>query len=304
MSKVLVVFGATGQQGNSVVSYVKERMSDKFKIRAITRDPSKPEAKALQESGVEVVKADLNDKQSIKQAFKGADTIFAMTALSFGGQSELEQGKIIADSAVEEKVPNIIWSTLPSANEISNGEFTHVVHFDEKAEVEKYIRSLPINSSFFSPGCFMQNFLGMLKPQPVGDGKYSMFNVMKPDSEFPFFDTEDTGKFVGVFLNEPEKFHGKTLNAASDLYSFETVAKIIGQDTGKNVTYQQIPANTFREQIPDPIAEEMTEMFQFVDKYNLYGPQTREKVEWGKQQISERPSTLEEFFKRNPLGLE
>ena len=55
MSKILVVFGATGQQGSSVVSYVKERMSDKFKIRATTRALSKPGAKALQESGVEVV---------------------------------------------------------------------------------------------------------------------------------------------------------------------------------------------------------------------------------------------------------
>ncbi|CAG84741.2 DEHA2A10274p [Debaryomyces hansenii CBS767] len=304
MSKILVVFGATGQQGSSVVSYVKERMSDRFKIRAITRDPYKPEAKALEESGVEVVKADLGDKQSIKQAFKGADTIFAMTAVSFGGQTELEQGKIIADAAVEEKVPNIIWSTLPSANEISNGEFTHVVHFDEKAEVEKYIRSLPINSSFFSPGCFMQNFATSLKPQPVGDGKYTMFNVMRPASEFPFFDTDDTGKFVGAILNEPEKFHGKILYAATDLYSYEVIARIISKDTGKNVNYQQIPANAFREQIPKPIAEEITEMFQYVDKYNHYGSETREKVEWGKQQVSEKLTTLEEYFKRNPLGLE
>ena len=303
MSKLLVVFGATGQQGSSVVSYVKERMSDKFKIRAITRDPSKPEAKTLQESGVEVVKADLGDKQSIKQAFKGADTIFAMTALNFGGQTELEQGKLIADAAVEEKVPNIIWSTLVNANEISNGEFPHVVHFDEKAEVEKYIRSLPINSSFFSPGCFMQNFLGMLKPQPVGDGKYSMFNVLRPGSEVPFFDTEDTGKFVGAILNEPEKFHGKILYAANGMYSYETIAKIISKDTGKKVNYQQIPGNTFKEQIPEPIAEEITEMFQFFDKYNLYGPETREKVEWGMLQVSDKLSTFEGFFERNPLGL-
>ena len=303
MSKVLVVFGATGQQGSSVVSYVKERMSDKFKIRAITRDPSKPEAKALQESGVEVVKADLNDKQSIKQAFKGADTIFAMTALSFGGQSELEQGKIIADSAVEEKVPNIIWSTLPSANEISNGEFTHVVHFDEKAEVEKYIRSLPINGSFFSPGCFMQNFLGMFKPQPVGDGKYAVFNIIRPASEIPFFDTEDTGNFVGAILNEPEKFQGKVLNGVNGLYSFGTIVEIISKVTGKSVDYKQIPEDAFKQQIPEPIAEEITEMFLFFDKCNIYGPQTKDLVEWSIQQVPDKLGTFEEFFERNPLDL-
>ena len=79
---------------------------------------------------------------------KGADTIFAMTALSFGGQTELEQGKIIADAAVEEKVPNIIWSTLVNANEISNGEFPHVVHFDEKAERNTSVACQLIARSF------------------------------------------------------------------------------------------------------------------------------------------------------------
>ncbi|CUM54882.1 unnamed protein product [Debaryomyces tyrocola] len=150
----------------------------------------------------------------------------------------------------------------------------------------------------------MQNFSTMLKPQPVGDGKYTMFNVLRPDTEIPYFDTEDTGRFVGVILNEPEKFHGKILNAANGLYSYEAIAKIISKDTGKDVNYQQIPVNAFKEQIPEPIALEITEMFQFFDKYNYYGPQTRKKVEWGMQQVSDKLSTFEEFFKRNPLGLE
>lgn len=303
MSKILVVFGATGQQGSSVVSYVKEKMSDKFKIRAITRDPSKPAARALQESGVDVVKADLGDKQSIEEALKGADTIFAMTTLSFGGESELEQGKLIADTAVEQKVPNLIWSTLGNAKELSNGEFSHVVHFDEKAEVEKYIRSLPINGSFIYPGCFMQNVLTMLKPQPVGDEAYAMFNVMKPESEIPFLNTDDIGKFVGVILNDPQKFQGKVLYAANGMYSLDTIAKTITSILGKPVSYKQIPVNIFKEQIPEPIAEEITEMFQFIDKYNLYGPKTKENIEWGKLQVSEKLSTFEEFLQNHPLGL-
>ena len=55
--KVVVVFGATGTQGGSVVkSLLEDPVTKKeFKIRGITRDPSKPNAKSLSEKGVECV---------------------------------------------------------------------------------------------------------------------------------------------------------------------------------------------------------------------------------------------------------
>jgi uncharacterized protein YbjT (DUF2867 family) len=57
MSKLLTVFGATGNQGRSVINTVlaDPGLSKEFKIRGITRDVSKPDAKALADRGVEVV---------------------------------------------------------------------------------------------------------------------------------------------------------------------------------------------------------------------------------------------------------
>lgn len=55
--KILVVFGATGKQGGSVIQSIlddKEAAST-FSLRAITRNPKKPNAKALAEKGVECV---------------------------------------------------------------------------------------------------------------------------------------------------------------------------------------------------------------------------------------------------------
>lgn len=306
MNNILVVFGATGQQGSSIVSYVSKEMPNKFKIRAVTRDPSKPEAEALKQKGIEVVKADLNDNESIKQAVKGAETVFAMSTISFDekSKSEFEQGKTIADAAVEEKVPFLIWSTLVNAREISEGELQHVRHFDQKENVEKYIRSLPIKSSFFSPGCFMQNFQVALRPQPTGDGTYSIFNILKPNSEVPFIDTADSGKFLGVILANPEKYEGKVLSAAVDLYSFDTIAETISKVTGKTVIYTQISEDKFREFMPSLVADEMTEMFKLFDNYGYYGPQTKEKVAWTIQQVRGKLITLEGFFRENSLNLE
>jgi uncharacterized protein YbjT (DUF2867 family) len=60
--KTLVVFGGTGGQGGSVVKTLLKdpKMIEEWRIRAITRDVSKPAAKALEAQGVEVVSVGLS----------------------------------------------------------------------------------------------------------------------------------------------------------------------------------------------------------------------------------------------------
>ena len=55
--KILVVFGATGGQGGSVVqSFLSDRITAfQFTVKAVTRDPSKPSAQALVAKGAETV---------------------------------------------------------------------------------------------------------------------------------------------------------------------------------------------------------------------------------------------------------
>jgi uncharacterized protein YbjT (DUF2867 family) len=57
MSKLITVFGATGKQGGSVIRSIlaDPLLSKEFKIRGVTRDPTKPAGQALITKGVEVV---------------------------------------------------------------------------------------------------------------------------------------------------------------------------------------------------------------------------------------------------------
>ena len=78
MSKNIVsIVGATGIQGSSVVDALLK--DDSYSLRAITRDPDREKAKALATSDIEVVKADLNNLDSLKAAFSGSYAIFAVT---------------------------------------------------------------------------------------------------------------------------------------------------------------------------------------------------------------------------------
>ncbi len=57
MTRLLTVFGATGQQGGALINHIlaTPALSSKFTLRGVTRDPSKPTALALKERGVEIV---------------------------------------------------------------------------------------------------------------------------------------------------------------------------------------------------------------------------------------------------------
>lgn len=68
MAKLVVVIGATGVQGGSVVSTLLKNWE--YKIRAVTRNASSDSAKKLAAEGAEVVAADSGDVASLKAAFQ------------------------------------------------------------------------------------------------------------------------------------------------------------------------------------------------------------------------------------------
>lgn len=81
MSKILTVFGATGNQGGSVINAVLRHpeLSKVYKLRAVTRDPNKGSALKLKERGVEVVQADQDDLPSLREAVRGSHAVFGVT---------------------------------------------------------------------------------------------------------------------------------------------------------------------------------------------------------------------------------
>lgn len=68
MAKLIVVIGATGVQGGSVISALLK--NPEYKIRAVTRNASSEAAKKLAAEGVEVVTANSDDVSSLKAAFE------------------------------------------------------------------------------------------------------------------------------------------------------------------------------------------------------------------------------------------
>ena len=309
MSKLLVILGATGQQGGSIISYVLNDsvLAKEYKLRGVSRDPSTSLAQDLIQKGVEIVKADVDAPESLKNAFKDAHTVFGQTNTIYdynAKEREFNQGKAIADEAVAAGVQCLIWSTGTNVTKITDGELKCVTQFDVKAEIEDYIRSLPIRSAFYAPGSFMQNFHTQMKPHPSGDGTYVISNILKPETKIPFIDiVGDTGKFIAPILEEPDKYEGKVFCAAVKLYSVEEVTQTLSAVTGKIVNYKQVPEEIFHGFLPPTFADELIQMFKYIRDYGYYGPLTEEAVEWTSKQVHGKLTTIEEYLSIDPLNL-
>ncbi|KAF2035866.1 NAD(P)-binding protein [Setomelanomma holmii] len=310
MSKTLVVIGATGQQGGSVVDAVLKdaQLSKEYTIRGTTRDPNQLSAQALAKRGIEVVKADINDATSLKKAFEGAHVVFANTITIYDGHTyshEIAQGHALADAAVAAGVPYYIWSTLPNAGKISGGKLKNMGHFDGKEEVEQYVRTLPLKSAFFAPGSFMSNFSDSMAPHPVGDGTYAVFNFVSPETRLPLIDAAgDTGKWIIAILADFVEYEGKALYAATGLYTYSEVVQAMSKASGKEVAYKQIPEEDWRGFLPLTMKDHVAEIMTYMQNYGYFGEDMEEKVKWAADQARGRLTTLEEYFLANPLKLE
>ncbi|KAM4067020.1 nmrA-like family protein [Hirsutella rhossiliensis] len=304
MSKLLTVFGATGNQGGSVINAVlaDAALSRDFKIRAITRDVSKPAAQALAAKGVDVVAADLDSKPSLAQALSGSHTVFLVTTPDFAsGQSqELAHGRAVADAAHDAGVSHIVYSSLLHVSDATAGRLAHVAHFDGKADVERYIRARGLPCTFVLPGYFMTNFTALQMLARGDDGVYSLAYPVGGEAQFPLVDAEaDIGKFVVAAIKNRSTLLGKQVLAAADYYTPARIVAEFEEVTGKQARFLQVDADTYKSFLPAPMAQEMLENHLFIEDPGYYAGESLDESRRLLAGVGLAPTTWKEFLGKN-----
>lgn len=194
-----------------------------WKVRGITRDPSKPAAKALASRGAEMVAGDLDDTESMKKALRGANVIFGNTDFvqfmfdpATHAQAK-EQGRPINELATEhEQVHAInlmdavaatadtlelfIFSAFSDSKGWSKGKITYNLHFDVKwAAIEHLKASYPHvweKTSLLQLVIFLSNWKAFpyARPQKQSDGTFLFRFPFPADFKIPMVDPNaDTG---------------------------------------------------------------------------------------------------------------
>ncbi|TXL61411.1 NmrA/HSCARG family protein [Aeromicrobium terrae] len=270
-TKTIAVIGATGAQGGSLTRAALADTSGEWAVRAITRNPDGDVARGLAAAGAEVVRADLDDVESLTEAFDGAYGAFCVTNFweHFSGAKEIEQARNLAQAAGSAGVQHVIWSTLEDTRDYLpagdtrmprlQGEYA-VPHFDAKAEADKLFADLP--TTYLRASFFWDNLYAFgLGPTKGDDGSYSVTFPMG-DSPMAGIAAEDVGKVAFGVFKAGDRFIGKTFGIASEFLTIREMADGLEAvlPTG-SIAYNNPEPDLYRT-FGFPGADEMGNMFQ------------------------------------------
>lgn len=235
---LVALAGGTSKQGRSVV---RTLLADgRFRVRALTRDPSSPQARELARLGADVVVAPLEPGHDDEwlAALTGARNAFLVTPPTAPENSrEYELGCRLADAALRAGVEHVVFSTLENVDDISGGTL-FAPHFTDKARIADHIRTLPIAHTFVMPAFFYTNLLEYYVPRAEGD--VLLLPIYLPeDFRAPFVDPlTATGPAVLEILAHPELYRGETLPLVGDVISPREMVETFQWVTGMRAEYR------------------------------------------------------------------
>jgi uncharacterized protein YbjT (DUF2867 family) len=240
--ETILVAGATGQQGGAVARHLREAG---YAVRALTRDPESDKARNLQADGVDVVRGDLTDRDSLDLALRGVAGVFSVgTPFEQGPEAEVAQGKTLGDAAAAAGVKHFVYSSVGGANRDSG-----VPHFESKWEIEKHLHNLGLPLTIMRPVFFYENFGGFAM-QPQGDG-FTIAMALSPETTLQAVAVDDIGGFVALAFARPDDWIGREIELAGDDKTVPGYAESIAHALGTKVTYVQVPWEALREQSDD-----------------------------------------------------
>jgi uncharacterized protein YbjT (DUF2867 family) len=261
-NRLILVTGATGKQGGAVIRHLRAKG---FPLRALTRNPDQPEARALiNQTGVEIARGDYEDKPSLLRALEDVYGVFSVqTPFPDGVETEVRQGTALIDAAHSSDVSHFVYSSVGSAD-----QHTGIPHFESKWKIEEHLRGTGMPYTILRPVYFMENWLQM--KDMIDQGKVML--PLTPETILQQIAVDDIGAFAAMVFEHPGKWKGTATDLAGDESFVDQIAETLQS------SYSQIPWEDFEKEA----GQEMTAMFRWFQDVGYHADVTalRQEHHW------------------------
>jgi uncharacterized protein YbjT (DUF2867 family) len=279
---MILITGASGTAGGATLQEAQQKGAP---VRAMYR--SKDDARKAP-PGVPIAIADFADRESLRSALNGIDTVFIVCA-PISQLVELESNMI--DACREAGVRRIVLHSALGAGKY-NKSFP-----SWHTKVEQKLTASGIDYTILRPNGFMQNIITYNAPTIRAQ---NAFYDCIGDARISLIDARDIGAAAAEALVNPAK-HGKQtyeLNGPEALSNYD-VADRLSRALGRKVSYVAIPEEAQRKAMlgAGMPAEQVTAILDLMEYYHTGACATVDSTL--ENIIGREPRTLDAFLSEN-----
>ena len=281
---MILITGANGHLGGATIDFLLKK-NPNAKIKALVRSEEK--GKDLKAKGVEIAISDYLNYDSLVSAMKGVETMLLISSSTMGDRHAQHANAIKA--AKEKGVKHIVYTSVLKAN--PNSKFS--------AGIDHYKTEEDIKNSGMSYTIMRNTYYADFLPNIIGNAVESgAIYYSAGNAKVNFALRSEMAEANAVVLANPTAHQNKIYEITSaSKYTFDEIAGILSDITGKQIKYVDIPVEVLKENIikfgmPKEVADLMGSIaesmkageFDFIDS-------TLEKL------IGRKPTDLKDFLK-------
>jgi uncharacterized protein YbjT (DUF2867 family) len=279
---MILITGASGNAGGAVL---RELLKSGSKVRAMYR--SKEDTAKVPQGAVAVM-ADFADKQSLRRALEGVDTVYLVCS-PVRELVELESNMI--DACREAGVKHIVLNSALGAGDFSKSFPSW------HGKVEDKLKASGMAYTILRPNGFMQNLIAYFAPSIRAQGA---FYQSTGDAKVSHIDLRDIAVAAAKILRSPAQHSEKIVELnGPEALSYAEIAEKISQATGRKVQYVDIPPDAQRKALldmgmPDFLITALLELQEY------YAAGKASKVDGTLESLIQRaPAKMDAFLKEN-----
>lgn len=236
---MILITGATGHLGKAAVDFLLKKISAS-EIAVLVRDTSK--ASDLLAKGVDVRQGDYDDYASLVKAFKGIDKLYLVSGSDIVKRSQQQANAVKA--AKEAGVQHVVYTSFQRNNETESSPIALVAkaHID----TEKLLKASGLTYTILKHSLYMD-----MLPIFIGDKVLQTGTIFQPAGEgkVSFASRLDMAEAAATILTTSGHENKSYEISGNSSYSYNDVAKIITEVSGKKITYVSPSQETFQAEL-------------------------------------------------------
>ena len=240
MAKILLIGVTGGTGGNAVKGFLEQGVTN---LRAITRkiDLNRPSLSKINDAGVELIEANLDDEASLIAAFTGISAVYCHATAGDSSKAnplEVERAKRIAQVAKQAEIKHFVYNSSGGADRNSG-----IGHIEQKYKIEQILKQAGLPTTMLRACLFMEEFWKKYTRPSILKGSFP-FSV-QPNKPLHLITTKDMGRVAAYVIKHPEKYISKEIELAGDVLTPKQMAELFSQVQGIPVMHKEVPAWIF-----------------------------------------------------------